>query len=142
MAKRSISTAGAAIGRVDRQHEHRAVGYITHPAVADSSMHLGICFSSAADTQTRVPGGLGAYTSTEAPEATVWATADAGSRPRSGAWINTYRVGGAALSHLDAKPVPAGPSATSGAVFDASQLISGMRSAEKHRLCVQMLRLI
>ena len=35
--------------------EHAGVGYMSHPAVVDSSKHLSV-FSSGADGQTRVPG--------------------------------------------------------------------------------------
>ena len=37
--------------------EHAQVGYMSHPAVVDSSMHLSV-FSSGADGRTRVPGLL------------------------------------------------------------------------------------
>ena len=43
------------MGRVDRTSEHLRVGYRAHPAVTDSSMHLGV-FLSGSDGRTRVPG--------------------------------------------------------------------------------------
>ena len=43
------------MGRVDRTPEHIRVGYHAHPAVTDSSMHLGVYLGSS-DGQTRVPG--------------------------------------------------------------------------------------
>ncbi len=46
---------GNPIGRVDRAEEHTAVGYRSHPAVVDSSMHLGVYLGSP-DGRTRVPG--------------------------------------------------------------------------------------
>ena len=43
------------MGRVDRTYEHLCVGHHAHPAVTDSSMHLGV-FLSGSDGRTRVPG--------------------------------------------------------------------------------------
>ena len=47
--------AETALGMIWLRAEHAEVGYISHPAVVDSSMHLSV-FSSGADSQTRVPG--------------------------------------------------------------------------------------
>ncbi len=44
-----------ALGVVELSTEHAEVGYSSHPAAVDSSMHLSV-FSQAADGQTRVPG--------------------------------------------------------------------------------------
>jgi hypothetical protein len=44
-----------AVGRVELSQKHIAVGYITHPAVTDSSMHLAV-FTGKMDGITRVPG--------------------------------------------------------------------------------------
>lgn len=49
--------AGNAVGMVWLRAEHAAVGYMSHPAVVDSSMHLSV-FSSGSNGQTRVPGLL------------------------------------------------------------------------------------
>ena len=43
------------MGQVDRTSEHLRIGYHAHPAVTDSSMHLGV-FLSGLDGRTRVPG--------------------------------------------------------------------------------------
>ena len=46
---------GNAVGRVDLEEEHARLGYISHPAVIDSCMHLGL-FVGSPDGHTRVPG--------------------------------------------------------------------------------------
>lgn len=46
---------GNAVARVDLDEEHARIGYISHPAVVDSCMHLGL-FVGSPDGQTRVPG--------------------------------------------------------------------------------------
>ena len=56
-AARAKPTAETALGMVWLRAEHAGVGYMSHPAVVDSSMHLSV-FSSGADAQTRVPGSL------------------------------------------------------------------------------------
>lgn len=52
---RHSSNDSNAVGLVLKSTEHLAVGYNAHPAVVDSSMHLGV-FLSAPDGHTRVPG--------------------------------------------------------------------------------------
>lgn len=44
-----------AVGRVDLDEEHAKIGYISHPAVVDSCMHLGL-FVGSPDGHMRVPG--------------------------------------------------------------------------------------
>lgn len=51
-----VAAAGNAVGRVELDDDHAKIGYMTHPAVADSCMHLGV-FAGSPDGQTRVPGG-------------------------------------------------------------------------------------
>ncbi len=46
---------GNAVGRVDLDSKHARIGYVSHPAVVDSCMHLGV-FVGSPDGHTRVPG--------------------------------------------------------------------------------------
>lgn len=46
---------GNAVGTVELHAEHAEVGYISHPAVMDSSMHLSVFLGGSAG-RTRVPG--------------------------------------------------------------------------------------
>jgi hypothetical protein len=54
---------GNAVGRVDLGHEHAKIGYLAHPAVVDSSMHLGV-FVGSPDGRTRVPGEFSIFKNT------------------------------------------------------------------------------
>ena len=49
------SATGGMQGKVELCAEHVEVGYISHPAMVDSSMHLSI-FLGGSDGRTRVPG--------------------------------------------------------------------------------------
>lgn len=61
MATSSLATGalqpGLVLGTVRLCAEHVEVGYISHPAVTDSSMHLSV-FWGGSDGRTRVPGKL------------------------------------------------------------------------------------
>ena len=50
-----MTQAGSMLGTVELRAEHAQVGYISHPAAVDSSMHLSI-FLGGSDRRTRVPG--------------------------------------------------------------------------------------
>jgi len=50
-----MTPAGSMLGTVELRAEHAQVGYISHPALVDSSMHLSI-FLGGSDGRTRVPG--------------------------------------------------------------------------------------
>jgi len=51
----TMTPAGSMLGAVELCAEHAQVGYISHPALVDSSMHLSI-FLDGSDGRTRVPG--------------------------------------------------------------------------------------
>ena len=54
LAAKASSTGGMQ-GKVELCAKHVDVGYISHPAVVDSSMHLSL-FLGGSDGRTRVPG--------------------------------------------------------------------------------------